>query len=47
MQTFFSQTNTKVTDNISAVASARSAFSRAGILALAAMLIFYDPTDPF
>ena len=32
--------------NILAVASARSALSWTGIFAFAAMLIFYDPTDP-
>ena len=32
--------------NISAVAYARSALCCTGIFAVAAMLIFYDPTDP-
>jgi len=42
----FCKKNTTAMGNISAVASARSALSRTGIFAFAAMLIFYDPTDP-
>lgn len=47
IETFFSQTNTTASVNICAVVSARSAFRRAGILAITAMLIFYGPTDPY